>query len=847
MSNPRIQPRELIGPIARVPFGYFPSEKESALFRRLAKSGTAIETIQDRLRGLDMSPADSVNLNSQGVRERVGLPSVRDKLNGEKEVYALTNPQNPEFRRRTFDGGLVVAGVLRELPLEGFTPFTRTEVERVVADKFYLAAGPHFTLERIRTYYPKTGVVGLDPITMAEAGRAFTECGLWMGGGKPYPVEELRINPKSDNGLPVLDKWENPMAQGLVMALMDDVEARLRRGAETLPDKGRELERLTAWREFVSGLADAYPSWFTFLGKAKQDYYTEKKINEGGLRFYNVVPRHLQLIMMRVTQAFEEMCVSLSTGVHTTIGARLHHNGAEDWVRALSEQNVLGEFAFVHCGDDSWIISFRGGMVTMFALDCSSFDLTQHAAVTASVHRTFYRALAGFDEVAAGLWFALMRERRVLVAGNVVYEWRHAGPSGMLLQSKVNDVLMHVYITRLLGALAKESGPLQEERVSQLVAEYGKGMGFVVKLEQFGQVPVAPILVAAESVRSSGSVRVHPYGNVSGDEEARNRAEYRYKAIINYLYNRPFLYVGHYFHVQTHHERQATVGYDGNPVSNPALWAGVPGLYIQRPNVMVCCDLPRTLSQMAYPSVKWYGTEEETRLKEAMRLGSQYLSAGMPPRGLEKAFNVWRGLVTGLVVEQLARWRDKPMPELKWAIDQGAVSPDTPASLAGLYRVLQEGNASLWLGSVDLTVKGEVISIPRRTTTGGPLEEPPKVSAELVGHIKRAPKVRTKSLAHAGAPTTSANQGRKAPTMTLTQEELDLILARRRANREMKEEKAKAKKGSRTLSSPFDDYAEPTESESEVADDESEYSEYNDSSDDSNWGYLPVESVYRKV
>jgi len=156
-------------------------------------------------------------------------------------------------------------------------------------------------------------------------------------------------------------------------------------------------------------------------------------------------------------------------------------------------------------GDDSWVVVRLPGGLLMFDLDCSSFDLTQHNSVTEAVHEEIRDELARVDPVAAQLWYALMRTRVVLTAGSVVRRWQHGGPSGAPLQSKVNDVLMHVMIERVLARRLTT-----KEDVELAVAEEGARMGFVVRMD---------------------NAHVEPVGTVRA-----------------YLVRRPFLFVGYYLY-----------------------------------------------------------------------------------------------------------------------------------------------------------------------------------------------------------------------------------------------------------------------------------------------------------
>jgi hypothetical protein len=329
--------------------------------------------------------------------------------------------------------------------------------------------------------------------------------------------------------------------------------------------------------------------------------------------------------MQVATQALEAVAkTALETG-HSAIGVSLHHGGADDLVVALDHQLATMGFAYVHVGDDSWVCIKEGSDLVLFALDCSNFDLTQHADATKEVHAALRRQLECIDQAAAGLWHAYARQRVVVVSGMATYTWRHAGPSGMPLQSKVNDMLMDVLINRVL---AKRRSGEPSEWWDSTIKETGADLGFVIRVEQFARVRASSLREALE---------------------------------VN-----PFLFVGYYFSVR----------------------GG---------QVIVTADIPRTLAQMPYPSLKWMATGRELKVMEAMRLGSMVLSAGLPARGLEEAFSVWRDSVVALLDEVIRDFGDSAEPRLKWAVGESAFGPDLVPSLSGLRNALLRPPEKLWL------------------------------------------------------------------------------------------------------------------------------------------------------
>jgi len=253
-------------------------------------------------------------------------------------------------------------------------------------------------------------------------------------------------------------------------------------------------------------------------GKAKADYYAQEKVVEGRMRFYNAFPRQMMLNMQTATQVLELNAKHIGqNSSHSGIGMSLVRGGAAELVAALQRQ--LDEDltrAYVHVGDDSWVILKQGAEMCMFALDCSNFDLTQHGAVTEAVHQEVRTELARVDKVAADLWYAYARERLVVTTGSIVRRWKHAGPSGMPLQSKVNDMLMDVMSARVVEAL---QGSLDEEVIVKVLNDTGEGMGFAVRLEQYWRgrtvsmvesLTQCPFLFVGYHFHvRDGSVRVH--------------------------------------------------------------------------------------------------------------------------------------------------------------------------------------------------------------------------------------------------------------------------------------------------------------------------------------------------
>lgn len=497
MSNPARAPKEYTSDqlfLASSPDSFLPEA-----FRDAAKSYKKLDNLTAALGALDMEIAASIVV----PKEHTVAASVLQK-NG--PALALSTLGVPEPRLRSSFAKSVVNRAFGQLPTSGF--LSQAEVGDKMRKVVYVSGGTECTVGRLLSAYPRRGVRPSRPVLKAEAMQGLVSCGLTMRhlpahALRPYPLIPVEgevgvtVNPNSDNGFPVLGKWNTPDAAAKCMALAVTVEREIRElgNGETWL---REQEKRRPWLVAVRG-------------KAKADYYPQEKVVEGRMRFYNALPRQVMLNMQKATQVLELNARSIlqDSDSHSGIGITLVRRGAEELVGALDAQLRRESSAFVHVGDDSWVVLRDGENLVLFALDCSNFDLTQHGTVTQEVHEAIRGELALVDARAAELWYGYARERLVVVSGAAVYRWKHAGPSGMPLQSKVNDVLMDIMIRRLLQALPET---ITEESMNSVIADVGKAMGFTVRVEQYWSGAASSVLEALEQT--------------------------------------PFLFIGYYFHVR---------------------------------------------------------------------------------------------------------------------------------------------------------------------------------------------------------------------------------------------------------------------------------------------------------
>lgn len=437
-----------------------------------------IKSIEDVVRAVQDSKLDLRLVSSVKVDKEWCLDETL--LNAKKEGGQLYRSDTGKWFARTRTGPLVKAAVLirREQ-----TAQMQSEIDQAVGRKIAVGGGAHYALGRLLKFYPKKGARPSLPPTREEAKRAYERCGLPAGSSvRSIEIGEVRTNRKAENGFPIGGTGQTPHALSRAVDLAQQIRALL----------GSAADFQNAWKS----MEEARPSWTLCKGKAKYDVYTVEKVKESMLRFYNVIPRQLVLLMQQATQPFEDACKPCPES-NSSQGVALTRGGHEILTDFL-EPHTMCRMKYVHHGDDSWCVIRIADEVVMFALDCSSFDLTQHEETTAPVHEVIYENLRAIDPVSAGVWKNLMRKRRVTIAGTVVAEMRHGGPSGMPLQSKVNDVLMEILLARIgnrvEGFLAKAVDEFDyafmkhgdvETTIGDIVQAAASEMGFVVRLEQF--------------------------------------------------------------------------------------------------------------------------------------------------------------------------------------------------------------------------------------------------------------------------------------------------------------------------------------------------------------------------
>jgi len=545
-----------------------------------------------------------------------------------KVILATAGPEGLSFRsysgpanaisltiakksRNNFTGLGVVADSLQYSAI-------KASMESIV----YTGGGAHTTLGRFAAIYPKRD----DKRTLrvpspTEVSRALVACGLGeLNETRPHELAgngelQITVMKHSSNGYPTLGRFTDEAAANWhidqARAFDQEIAGVIARAAG---------DARIAVYEYIRRREDQVPHMFLYQGKGKDDYLKAEKALARKVRYYNVGPRYLTFVMQQATQTLNlsenhQTILTHPATVRTAMGITLNKGGADRLVDAL-EPTSEDPIKYTHCGDDSWVVLRVGESIVMMSLDCTMYDLSQRGDIMAPVDRKIHEQLSRIKETAAHVWYALIRERRVVLSGTSVYQMKDGGPSGMPLQSTRNDMMMEIMLSRFRSEALEllefvEEGQVGDfaEALQALAAQVADELGFTCRVDD---TVIAP---------------------PDGDKPL---------TLKQALKTHPFRFIGCIFHTV---ERSESTGTGSRPIPDAA-------------TVMV--DVPRMCAQLRFPRNVFQPNSDGFDVAEGIRIASIVSSLGIPTPAFEASFAAARSQTKEYLERLLAAYAEKP-------------------------------------------------------------------------------------------------------------------------------------------------------------------------------------------
>jgi hypothetical protein len=352
----------------------------------------------------------------------------------------------------------------------------------------------------------------------------------------------------------------------------------------------------------IRELEKSYPYLALFVGAAKADMYTLESMRGNMLRFYNACPAPLKYTMMQATQVVDEHTFNIvnSNFSKSSKGVRLMDGGAAAILQKLESEVQREGYAWCNDGDDTYICIqvFVGGAeyYLHFSLDCSSFDLTQDEELRAPAIRRLAELVKAVDLVSGSIFEYTHKSRLVALLGTYTVRMRDGGPSGLMMQSGLNSIIMNFFLQAYFDRLKRvafdglvfrfDSVDSVREVLEVTCKVVGRSLGLVVKFADYKIAPVSSLW---------DLLKLEP----------------------------PMLYVGYEWKVEVDTEGQECLK-----------------LFQQ---------LPRSCSNVLYPARSWTPDDKVFQVDEALRMAGWLVCLGMPFTKYEEYYDSLVSSVVGLL------------------------------------------------------------------------------------------------------------------------------------------------------------------------------------------------------
>lgn len=501
MSNPMQAPKDYILPTSgnKIPLAYLPPGAHEALKSSAARYND-INRVKAFLRPLNLIPAHSVLTDGElACDERI----IRAREAG-RSAFVIAPAGMVNTRLRSSTAVRLAQEMYDRLSEEG-----QSRVGAKMRTVVKAGGGTQSFFGRLAMYYPKKedDISKLVPPTPEEVALAIDQCGLRVdrvAKGMRFPLAMetqdgdlgITVAMGANLGAPVFGKPKKT-ADALRNAIQ------IAYGLEDVFTEAYRGDRVNGVATAYMALCESQPDYMCWTAKTKEDFYSIESVMKDKLRMYNIMPAGLKLYLSQVTQAAEMHAKNCLTDkkLRTAQRAGMAHGNAKRMVDAICAQlqrqmESYVKHAYLHCGDDAYVVTVVGNVYHLYNIDMSSFDLTQRKVIKDPVLEGLSVQLAAVCPVRAQLWKACMAMKKIVISGAATYYAEDGGSSGGVFQSEVNDVESDIFHQRLETEIRNLGEEVTEERIAAAVVRAGDSMGFVVKLENYKELAAKSLLEA---------------------------------------------------------------------------------------------------------------------------------------------------------------------------------------------------------------------------------------------------------------------------------------------------------------------------------------------------------------
>jgi hypothetical protein len=325
----------------------------------------------------------------------------------------------------------------------------------------------------------------------------------------------------------------------------------------------------------------------------------------------------------------------------TSQGVNFSGGGLSKFLAIVEMHCRTRGYFYTHVGDDTMIWFYTIDGVVGFSLDCSSFDITQHATISNDIDMMIYDTMLPINPVAAYVYRRVtIDDKKVVLHGKSAFKFKHMGLSGTHMQSEKNDIHMDLICMDLMDMIE---------------ASYG----FIVDMEGCHR------LNATNEILNEDTLRGFAERAATMNAVVIKLADYVVSdkmTVRECMSVKPFLFCGTEMYVR------------GD--------TGEAHLHLQ---------IPRFCTNLLYPN-KYIVDRKEFKVIESLRLLACFACVGVPIQSEANAFTAGLSLAV-ILARKAMNGIEEFVPTVP--VQYKVLETDLPANVEGLISFMLEGRNEL--------------------------------------------------------------------------------------------------------------------------------------------------------